>query len=248
MPIDLKAAIAPKAQVAAYPALKASIVLFDCNPGTRSWTVPEGVSKIRAFVVGAGGASSSYITGGGGGYSERDISVTPGQVLSYTVGSGQTTTGGTSSFGGIISATGGSSGNGAPGGIGSGGSVNTSGGDGSGNGGGGGSGHAFGNGQKGSQMYGGGFSLDYRSFVDGWKIGLLPKESEYGFGGALVNIGGSPPVWLNCTTPGMGGGGCSNTSTTSNAAFGNAHGGIGGGGGAYVGKGGPGLVGIEVIA
>src|SRR5690554_6232221 len=45
--------------VAAYPALKSSVVLFDFNPGTRSWTVPDGVSRIRVFVVGAGGVGSS---------------------------------------------------------------------------------------------------------------------------------------------------------------------------------------------
>ncbi|GEM_PF-4318936 len=87
MAISLKSTVA--APAAAYPALKASIALFDCNPGTRSWTVPEGVSQIRAFVVGAGGGGfggSTAAAGGGGGYSESLIDVTPGQLLSYTVG------------------------------------------------------------------------------------------------------------------------------------------------------------------
>lgn len=250
MAISLKSTVA--APVAAYPALKSSIVLFDCTPGTRSWTVPEGVSKIRAFVVGAGGggwATNGFTGGSGGGYSEKVISVTPGQVLSYTVGSGGAasttapTAGGASSFGGIISATGGGAGGNAtlgPVGTGSGGDVNTSGGTGatgtSSNGyGGGGSGHAFGNGQNGTGLIGGGFSAEWRGYVDGWKIGMVPAIGIYGFGAASIGTGAT-------REPGMGGGGASQYPASAN-------GGIGGGGAASgAGFGGPGLVGIEVIA
>src|SRR5207302_806323 len=72
-------------------AIKASIVLFDYVPGSgKTFTVPMGVSKIRAFVVGGGGTAA----GGGGGYSEKILNVSPGQQFSYTVGSNS----GTSSF------------------------------------------------------------------------------------------------------------------------------------------------------
>jgi len=231
MAISLKSTVA--APVAAYPALKASIVLFGCNPGTRSWTVPEGVSQIRAFVVGGG----AYDQGSGGGYAEKLISVTPGQALSYTVGApGVSTakTGGTSSFGGVISATGGVTLGGTPG-VGSGGNVNTSGGLGMSAAGaynsGGSAGHAFGNGQAGVANKGGGFSSENLSFVDGWKIGVTPDQ--YGFG-ALVS-------GFNYGFPAAIGGGGVGGSVVTKDAF------IGGGGGAS-GNGGPGLVGIEVIA
>lgn len=230
MPIDLKAAIAPKAREAAYPALKSSIVLFDCNPGTRSWTVPEGVSKIRAFVVGAGSSASSATGGSGGGYSEKLITVTPGQVISYTVGApagpGASTQAGTSAFGGVISATGGST---TVAGQGQGGDINTAGGPPSGtsSGAGSGAGHAFGNGQPGvGNARGGGFSFESASYVDGWKLGVVPRDMNYGFGG------------YSSTPAGMGGGSASSQFPA----------GIGGGACLSNLPGGPGLVGIEVIA
>lgn len=231
MAISLKSTVA--APVAAYPALKSSIVLFDCNPGTRSWTVPEGVSQIRAFVVGGGGQNQ----GSGGGYAEKIITVTPGQLISYTVGApgiSGATTGGTSSFGGSISATGGATLGGTPG-VGSGGDVNTSGGPGMSAAGtynsGGSAGHAFGNGQAGVTNKGGGFSRENLSFVDGWKIGVTPDQ--YGFG-ALVN---STNYGFSAA---IGGGGVGGSGITADARI--------GGGGGNNGNGGNGLVGIEVIA
>lgn len=233
MAISLKSTVA--APVAAYPALKASIVLFDCNPGTRSWTVPEGVSKIRAFVVGGGG----YDQGSGGGYEEKLITVTPGQVLSYTVGAPgviAAKTGGTSSFGGVISATGGATLGGAPG-VGSGGDVSTSGGPGmsvaNAYNSGGSAGHAFGNGQAGVASKGGGFSSENLSFVDGWKLGITPDQ--YGFGALVTATSYGFPAAIG------GGGVGGNGSVIPRDAR------IGGGGGA-LGNGGTGLVGIEVIA
>jgi hypothetical protein len=225
MPISLKSTVA--AQAAAYGGLKSSIALMDFNPGTRSWTVPSGVKRIRLFVVGGGGYGPSGSGGAqGGGYSEKTIDVTAGQVINYTVGApgiSAASTGGTSSAGGVISATGGGPYGGSPG-IGSGGDINTSGG---GNGGscGGGAGHSFGNGQNGiNSVSGGGFSSGRNSYVDGWKIGLLPGHN-YGEGGSSIEY------------PGLGGG-----------AYLNQLGGLGGGGGSNGYPGGPGLVGIEVIA
>lgn len=236
MPIDLAKALAPTGgRIAAYPALKSSIVLFDCNPGTRSWTVPEGVTKIRAFVVGGGGQGQ----GSGGGYAEKIITVTPGQLISYTVGApgiSGATTGGTSSFGGSISATGGATLGGTPG-VGSGGDVNTSGGLGmsvaSAYNSGGSAGHAFGNGQAGVASKGGGFSRENLSFVDGWKIGVTPDQ--YGFGALAMGTNYGFPAAIG--GGGVGGGG---SVVTGDARI--------GGGGGNIGNGGTGLVGIEVIA
>lgn len=232
MAVSLKSTVA--APVAAYPALKASIVLFDCNPGTRNWVVPEGVTSIRVFVVGAGG---SHTTAGmaGGGYSEKLVTVTPGTTYTYTVGAPGALvaapggTGGTSSFGGLLSATGGGATTAV--GTGIGGDINTSGGA-TASGAGGGAGHAYGNGQPSSAnpVMGGGFSIANRSTVDGWKIGLLPGGNEpfgYGVGAVASNA---------LAGPGMGGGGS------------NYQGGGVGGGGGHGTIGGPGLVGIEVIA
>ncbi|HEN3664257.1 TPA: hypothetical protein U5E42_004091 [Yersinia enterocolitica] len=119
--------------------------------GTFTFTVPDGVTRIRARVVGGGGAGGSAAAksgggGGAGGYSEDWITVTPGQVLSITVGAngagGTTgnagTAGSVSSVSGYLSASGGAFGDaggagtgaGGFGGAGTGGSINTVGSDG----------------------------------------------------------------------------------------------------------------------
>jgi hypothetical protein len=94
-------------------------------PGVFSWTVPDGVYRVYAKVIGAGGGGRNSSVfgggGGGGGVAEGLVNVTPGQVISITVGAGgagawyDTTngvggTGGSSAFGAYMSATGGSSG------------------------------------------------------------------------------------------------------------------------------------------
>ena len=70
--------------------------IFD-QRGTFTFTIPEGVTQIWAFVMGAGGGAqtaSNYdegvLTGGaGGGYSSGIISgLTPGNTLTITVGAG----------------------------------------------------------------------------------------------------------------------------------------------------------------
>ncbi|CNH98888.1 bacteriophage tail fiber protein [Yersinia frederiksenii] len=120
--------------------------------GTFTFTVPDGVTRIRARVVGGGGGaggSAAVKSGGGGGaggYSEDWITVTPGQVLTITVGAngaGGTAgnagaSGGSSSISGYLSASGGAYGDaggggtgaGGFGGAGTGGSINTVGSDG----------------------------------------------------------------------------------------------------------------------
>lgn len=123
-------------------------------PGTYSWPVPAGRTKVRVGVKGGGGggggASAAGGSGGGGGgagYSWGEVAVTPGASITVIVGAGGTAgigagsvnggAGGTSSFGSgsPISATGGGggvtqAGSGGAGGNGSGGQINEAGGNG----------------------------------------------------------------------------------------------------------------------
>lgn len=98
--------------------------------GSTAWTVPSGVYSIDAFCVGGGSAGESgydnkvYYAGTGGASGKtatrKAISVSPGQTISITVGSGggflnsglynngpYTSQGGTTSIGGYVSAAGG---------------------------------------------------------------------------------------------------------------------------------------------
>lgn len=228
--------------VAGTGAMKASIILFDSRPGTRNFTVPANCYKIRRFVVGAGGRS-------GGGYEEDVISVTPGQVISYTVGAAGvpgTSNGGTSSFGGVISATGGGD---SPG-VGSGGLVSTSGGLGGSSTGGGASGHRFGNGGAGAASCGGGWSqgatTNYAGGdggVDGFGLGLIPGR------GALPSFTNIPAVPAGYGGGGAGPGGSANVIPAGIGGGAGSGGlaGIGGGCGATGGTPGNGAVGVEVL-
>lgn len=69
------------------------------NPGTGSWTVPANVSSIQVEAWGGGSAGGAGAGGGaGGGYSrEAALAVTPGSVLSFTVGAGGVANSGTTS-------------------------------------------------------------------------------------------------------------------------------------------------------
>ena len=121
--------------------------------GTFTFTVPDGVYRIKCRVIGGGGGaggSASAKSGGGGGaggYAEGWVDVTPGQTITITVGIGGSggtagnfgVSGGLSSVGGFMSASGGAYGDaggggtgaGGFGGTGTGGSVNSVGSDGS---------------------------------------------------------------------------------------------------------------------
>lgn len=57
------------------------------NPTVQTFTVPAGVTSITAEMWGAGGGGKTGL-GGGGGYAKGDIAVTPGQILTITVGEG----------------------------------------------------------------------------------------------------------------------------------------------------------------
>ena len=106
------------------------------SSGSGNWTVPAGVTEIEALVVGGGGGGGYFDTvqswpGRDGGLAHGIYSVTPGQVLSRTVGAGgagsttgQGSAGGASSLGSLLSATGGGvSSSGGVNGVGTGGTV-----------------------------------------------------------------------------------------------------------------------------
>ena len=144
-----------------------------------TFTVPAGITSVRARVWGGGGGgawgANNYGSGGAaGGFSMKVVTgLTPGGTVAVTVSAAtairpctttatQGTTGGTSSFGAYCSATGGTRGNNSAGsavagGIGTGGDINFDGGAGnaatlSTAGGGGGAGNYFGVGGTGGQV------------------------------------------------------------------------------------------------
>ncbi len=51
-----------------------------------SWTVPAGVTSLRITALGAEGGGIGIWQGGLGGRVEAELAVTPGEILSYTVG------------------------------------------------------------------------------------------------------------------------------------------------------------------
>jgi hypothetical protein len=134
------------------PALRPGFSAMQVFTASGSFTVPNGVTVARVTVIGGGGAGGYHITlpSGGGGAGGKAVgivsSLTPGQVIAVTIGSGGAAlasfgngnNGGTSVFGGFMSATGGAGGlggttttdfanAGGSGGIASGGQVNTAG-------------------------------------------------------------------------------------------------------------------------
>ena len=107
-----------------------AIVKFD-TPGTTSWTVPEGVTRIRVKCWGAGGGAGGggYVGigtpasgggGGGGAYATAIIPVTAGTSFPVSVGAGGTggnsysnnlgDAGGASALGSLLSCAGGGGG------------------------------------------------------------------------------------------------------------------------------------------
>ncbi len=58
--------------------------------GPGQWVVPANVTSIMIQAWGGGGGGSALCGGGGGGYIQAIFTVTPGNVISYTVGSGGT--------------------------------------------------------------------------------------------------------------------------------------------------------------
>jgi len=70
--------------------------MLDDVPGQKTWTVPAGVTSISVLCIGGGGGCVLYPSGttgasGGGGAAlgyKNNISVTPGQTITYNVGDG----------------------------------------------------------------------------------------------------------------------------------------------------------------
>ena len=150
-----------------------------------TWTVPAGITRVRARVWGGGGNGPP---GGGGGFAIETISSGLGATVVITVGAaGVGTAGGTSSFGAFVSATGGAIGAGAGGGTGSGGDINNTGGSaGTGTGGGGGAASLLGNGGEGGTSGAAG-----RSLASGGGAGTVTSTSDVRPGGSgFTSIGG----------------------------------------------------------
>lgn len=73
-------------------AVRAQTVTFT-SPGSHSWTVPAGVTRLDVTAAGAGGGSTgNALFGGPGGpggvVTDRNLAVTPGQTVSIVVGGG----------------------------------------------------------------------------------------------------------------------------------------------------------------
>ena len=185
-----------------------------------SFTVPIGVTTILVEVWGAGGGggnggngtcgSCGYTSGGGGGgsggYKKRILNVTPGQIITYSIGiggGGGGGTGGSSSFGEIISNGGQPGGNGSgpytSNGFGSAGGTGGSGGNNgsnsaqiSSNGGNGGSGGNGGHAAQGIGFGGGGGAQQNNNGANG-NNGAVGESASGGGGGSgvrSVGIGG----------------------------------------------------------
>jgi hypothetical protein len=126
--------LSPTGSGAGLTGLSAGSLRSVAYTSSTSFTVPSGVTKIQADVIGGGGgtATASNVGAGGGGRAVGELSVTPGESLTINVGTGGAggqsygstgQTGGTSSIvrsgTTLISATGGSgagsNGNGSPG-------------------------------------------------------------------------------------------------------------------------------------
>ncbi len=187
--------------------------LMFVTPGAYAWTIPSGVTRVKAVVMGPGGGGSSACGygGGGGGYAEKTITVSGGQSVSVTVGAGgiggssgicaSSAAGGTTTLtigSTTISATGGQSQSGSgAGGVGSGGSINTNGGAGAVGGGGGGAGGPYANGGK-NYYAGGGFGNGlttpsvniYNGQYGGYAFGITPGVSV-----AVNPLGINNSIW-----------------------------------------------------
>jgi len=64
---------------------------FTYTGAAETWTVPDGVTSLEVFLLGAGGGgglSAPSASGGGGGYVSGTLTVSPGQQLDVIVGQG----------------------------------------------------------------------------------------------------------------------------------------------------------------
>ena len=68
-----------------YPNEYKNFITFS-DPGSGTWIIPAGVTKIYAEAWGGGGGATGTGGGGGGGYVGAILTVVPGGSVSYTVG------------------------------------------------------------------------------------------------------------------------------------------------------------------
>lgn len=219
------------------------------TPGNGTWTVPEGVTSIKIWAIAAGGGGGNAYTfwgttvagggGGAGGVVYREETVTPGEELTYGIGTGGNSNsngGGTwvafhysrgiesvQAYGGGAGVPGyygdGGGGSGSTGGTGG---VPSAGGSGSG-------GTSYFGGGSGGAINGGNATSPACNVVSGGQA-----NDANGLFAVLTAIGGYPT-----SSPGANGG-CSQPAGGTNATgFGSG----GGGGGPHGGQGGAGLYG-----
>jgi hypothetical protein len=117
---DSSTRIATTAFVAAFGHIPLGVATFAT---TSTWTVPAGVTRVQATVIGGGGGGSNCLPtvaapgsdlssgggGGAGGLAKGIYTVVPGAVIPITIGAGGTSqaNGGTTSFSSFCSAGGG---------------------------------------------------------------------------------------------------------------------------------------------
>ena len=213
-----------------------------------AWTVPTGISRVRARVWGAGGGGASG--GAGGGFSLKAIYELTGVTsVAITIGAGgipAATTGGTSSFGPYCSATGGTT---SVGGSGSGGDINYSGGS-SAN---GGAASIFG---SGNGSIGSSIGLSGGAGQGTASVNVIGYPGFMGAGGGIPTLTPFPPMsglqQFSIDYIGTGGGAGPGQNGINGSGSGNivgyTYGGIPGGGGGTAttqGAGGQGLVIVE---
>ncbi|MBW4050721.1 MAG: hypothetical protein HIU85_04545 [Proteobacteria bacterium] len=224
------------------------------TPGSYSWTVPAGIASINVVATGGGGGgggmsgTSAGSAGGGAAVVTSTLNVTPGQILTLTVGggggagssgpsgiSGGYTCGGGGGGGGATSVDAGDTDQVIAGGGGGGGSCNgsTAGGNGGGSGGAGGSGVSGGGGASGgSGGTGGTGGISGGMFGGG--DGASGGSGSGGAGGDGGNNTSSYPGGPGGSGSGSGSGGSALSGSTS----GGGGGGDGGGGSGSMGTGG----------
>ena len=180
---------------------------------TGSYTVPAGVTSIRAYAFGRGGNEGSNLPGAGGGCAYGDIAVTPGSTVSISISSGVATV----TYGGVTLLTANPGGNGAVGGatggtasrhasVTNGGAFSGGSGVNSTGGGGGSSGSPLGAGYSGGSDLGGGGA--------GWGgNGGIGSSSGVGGGGGGAGGAGAGANWIGGQTGGSGGGSGGNAGT-----------------------------------
>lgn len=200
-----------------------------------NWTVPNDVCRVNVFLVGGGGGGACCGGGGGGGGRVAyytNLAVTPGSLISVTIGGGgpEYTTGGTTSFGAIASVAGGAGTSSGVGGASSqninGSTINRSGGNAGGGGGGGGGAGAGGNGSSGPAGAGGN---GYAYTIDP-NGNIATTVYGGGGGGAIGNFDQNTGRPLTGGQGGLGGGGGGGGENLNGTPGQNNYGGGGGGG------------------